>query len=217
VAVPYTSAVWKGITLSYRAHPRLPPTPCPRRTSTRHRRSLMRLNRPPLPTSRCCPARDHARATTLLSSGPSRSPPAVPVDLPLRRGRWIHGDVQSELESVKSFCTGSSCASGAEKRGDPRQGPRAAGGAGAPSSRTPPPPHFYELRAAPAPSRPLPSAGSMLRRCDTGAWTREAPAVAASAEPHGGPLPTSSATCGLRPARLGRPNAFCAAPSRAAR
>ena len=82
---------------------------------------------------------------------------------------------RGEVDAVMTFCTGSSCASGAEKRGDPRQGPRAAGGAGAPSSRTPPPPRFHEFRAAPAPLRTLPTAASATRRDDTGAWTREAP------------------------------------------
>ena len=126
-------------------------------------------------------------------------------------------DAKSEFESVKTFCTGSSCAFGAEKRGDPRRGPRAAGGAGAPSSRTPPPPRFLRSHGGARPvddtlAWPARRSAPGLRRLDEGSPSRRRSGAA-----HGGPLPTSSATCRLRPARLGRSSAFCAAPSRAAR
>ena len=80
-----------------------------------------------------------------------------------------------EVDGVRTFCTDSSRACGAERRGDPRRGPRAAVGAGAPSSRTPPPPRFYTNRAAPGLSAALSMAGSPIRGKNSGAKTWEAP------------------------------------------
>ena len=106
------------------------------------------------------------------------------------------------FDSVKSFCTGSSCASGAEKRGDPRQGPRAAGGAGAPSSRISPPPRFLRVMAAPARSA-TPIDGRARRRCGRRRLDEGSPGSRrfgrSSREDRCPPL---SAACRLRPARL---------------
>src|SRR6478736_4041324 len=70
---------------------------------------------------------------------------------------------------------------------------------------------YDELMAEPALLTTLSVATSVIGR-HSGAWTREAPAVAAQAQSHGGPLPTPTATRRPRPARLSASSAFCAAP-----
>src|SRR4051812_8049033 len=56
------------------------------------------------------------------------------------------------------------------------------------------------------------AAGASSIGWDSGAWTGETPAVAARAQAHGGPLPTSRSGHRRLPAQLGAMGAFCAAP-----